>query len=156
MSGRQPPSAAGISKFFNLGGPVYQFTEADKVWNRACGQGECLSPRPGDSALAALIKVHSLAMNGGVLHALETCSEEQLVTAAGGYRYFGLDGAASMVEAALAELRGIQSQGDDLRELERLEIALDERYATHVPDDRTLTIAFERIFELRRTDFQPV
>jgi len=61
-----------------------------------------------------------------------------------------------MVEAALAELRGIQCQGEDPRELERLEIALDERYATHVPDDRALTVAFERVFELQRTDFQPV
>ena len=134
---------------------MYQFTEADKVWNRACGQGDCNSPRPGDSALAALIKFHSLAMNGGVLHALETCSEAQIDAVAGGYRFFRLDAAASMVEAALAELRAIQSQGDDLRELERLEIALDERYGTHVPDDRTLTMAFERVFELRRTDFQP-
>ena len=135
---------------------MYQVTEADKVWNRACGQGECNIPRPGDSALAALITFHSLAMNGGVLHALETCSEAQINAAAGGYRFFGLDGAASMVEAALVELRGIQSVGDGLRELERLEVDLDERYATHVPDDRALTVAFERIFELQRTDFQPV
>ena len=135
---------------------MYQFTEAEKVWNRACGQGECNIPRPGDAALAALITFHSLAMNGGVLHALETCSQAQISTAASGYRFFGLDGAASMIESALVELQEIQSSGDDLRELERLEVDLDERYATNVPDDRALTVAFERVFELQRTDFQPV
>jgi len=40
-------------------------------------------------------------------------------------------------------------------ELERLEISLDDRYAMHVPDDQTLVDAFERVFEARRTDFQP-
>jgi hypothetical protein len=142
--------------FFNSGQSVYQSTEADKVWNRACGQGECNSPRPGDSALAALITFHSLAMNGGVLHALETSSEEQITAAARGYRFFGLAELANMVEAALAELRGIQARGNDLPELELLAIALDDRYAMHVPDDQTLAGAFERVFEVRRTDFQPV
>ena len=135
---------------------MYQFTEADQVWNRACGQGECNCPRVGDSALAALITFHSVAMNGGVLHALESCSEAQITTAASGYRFFGFAEAADMVETSLAELRGIQSRGSDLTQLENLESALDERYATHVPDDHALVVAFERVFELRRTDFQSV
>ena len=134
---------------------MYQFTEADKVWNRACGQGECNSPRGGDLALAALITFHSVAMNGGVLHALETCSEAQITAAANGYRFFGLADAAGMVEASLAELRGIQSRGSDATQLEDLESALDARYATHVPGDQALVVAFEQVFELRRTDFQP-
>jgi hypothetical protein len=133
-----------------------QFTDADRVWNRACGQGECDSPRVGDSALAALITFHSAAMNGGVLHALETCSETQVNAAAHGYRFFGLAEAAGVVEAALAELRDLQSRGDDLAEAEQLDIALDDRYAMHVPDDQTLVGAFERTFEARRAEFQPV
>lgn len=135
---------------------MYQFTDADNVWNRACGQGECNSPGVGDSALAALITFHSLAMNGGVLHALEACSEMQITAAADGYRFFGLAETASLVEAALAELQRIQSRGNDLAELEHLESALDERYATQVPDDQALVGAFELVFELRRTDFQSV
>ena len=157
--GHEPPlTSVGCRdlKFLQVGQCVYQFTEADKVWNRACGQGECNSPRVGDAALTALITFHSLAMNGGVLHAIETCSEAQITAAASGYRFFGQAEAASTVEAALAELRGIQSRGSDLTELEDLESVLDARYATHVPDDQALVVAFERVFELRRTDFQSV
>ena len=110
----------------------------------------------GDSALAALITFHSLAMNGGVLHALETCSEMQITAAADGYRFFRLAEVASVVEAALAGLRGIQSRGNVLAELEHLEGALDDRHAMQVPDDQALVGAFERVFELRRTDFQSV
>lgn len=135
---------------------MYQFTEADKVWNRACGQAECSSPGVGDSALAALIAFHSVAMNGGVLHALEYRSDVEVISAVEGYRFFGLDEAADMIEAALSELREIQARGDDPEEVEQLERVLDERYDVHVPDDQTLVVAFKRIFEHRRADFQPV
>ena len=45
-------------------------TPVDIIWNRAwkgVGPNAC----SGDRALAALLKAHGLAMNGGVLHAVE-------------------------------------------------------------------------------------
>ena len=134
---------------------MYPFTEAQKVWNRACGQAECSSPGVGDSALTALIAFHSLAMNGGMLHALEYRSEVEVISAVEGYRFFGLDQAGDMIESALSERREIQSRGDDPEEVEHLESILDVRYDVHVPDDQTLMVAFERTFERRRADFQP-
>jgi len=135
---------------------VYQFTEADRVWNRACGQGDCDNPGVGDSALAALLAFHGVAMNGGVLHALEACSGVDIGAATAGYRFFGLAEVANVIEAALAELQEIQARGDDPEEIDRLEPALEDRYATHVPADQTLVDAFERVFERRRDDFQPI
>jgi len=61
-----------------------------------------------------------------------------------------------MIDAALSERHRIQSRGDDPVEVEQLESAFDERYDVHVPNDQTLVIALERIFEQRRSDFQPV
>lgn len=135
---------------------MYQFTEADKVWNRACGRSDCDNPGAGDSALAALITFHSLAMNSGVLHALETCSEVRVKAAADGYRFFGLAELANVIEAALAEVQEVQRRGDDLEELEQLEQVLEDRYAARVPDDQILVDAFGRVFKLRRSDFQPI
>ena len=53
----------------------------------------------GDIALAALLSVHNLAMNGGLLHSVENHSQDQIERAIAGYRYFGLDDAAAVVES---------------------------------------------------------
>jgi hypothetical protein len=95
-------------------------------------------------------------MNGGVLHALEYRSDVEVTAAVEGYRFFGLDAAADMIEAAASERREIRDRGDNPEEVDQLESALDERYDAHVPDDQTLVAAFERIFEHQRADFQPV
>ena len=70
------------------------------VWNRACvqaGQAKTLT-LPGDRALAAMGLIHSLAMNGGVLHAVESLPPDELAARVNGYRYFGFADAASILE----------------------------------------------------------
>jgi hypothetical protein len=66
----------------------YKLTEADLIWNRAC---TLLMLRSGDRALAALLSFHGLAMNGGVLHALDCLNPKELEAAVSGYRFFGLN-----------------------------------------------------------------
>jgi hypothetical protein len=53
-------------------------TNADKVWNRATLQSGGAAPKSGDRALAVLLLVHGLVMNGGVHHALESAQTSEL------------------------------------------------------------------------------
>jgi hypothetical protein len=61
------------------------------------------SPREGNLALSALLLVHGLVMNGGVFHAVEAVSDEELRSACAGFRYFGFSDAADLLEAASRE-----------------------------------------------------
>ena len=73
------------------------------VWNRAAMESGGLSPREGDVALSALLIVHGLVMNGGVFHAVEAVKEDELRAACAGFRYFGFDDVAELLEAATQE-----------------------------------------------------
>ena len=68
-------------------------------------KGGGASPAPGDIALAALLRFHSSAMSGGVLDALERLTEAQVGEAVQGFRWFGLDEAATFLEAAFEQWR---------------------------------------------------
>lgn len=114
---------------------------ADDIWNRACaeaGRPKTLTA-PGDRALADMVLVHSLAMNGGLLHAVESCTADEVAAAVRGYRYFGLDAAAVVLE----DVARSWGDGDlDLPDSERLEVEANERYDSAVPDDEVLVTAF--------------
>jgi hypothetical protein len=73
------------------------------VWNRAAMESGGPSPREGDRALADLLLVHGLVMNGGVFHAVEVVSKEELRAACVGLRYFGFDAAAELLQTASNE-----------------------------------------------------
>lgn len=73
------------------------------VWNRAALQSGGQSPREGDRALSALLLVHGLVMNGGVLHAVEVVSEAELRASCAGFRYFEFAEVADLLEAARDE-----------------------------------------------------
>jgi len=88
---------------------MYELTDADMIWNRACGD-DPLRALPGDRALVDLLYAHGLAMNGGVLHAVECMTVEEQFDAEAGYRYYGLEGAASLLSRA----RRIFDAADDL------------------------------------------
>jgi hypothetical protein len=60
-----------------------ELTDADKIWNRACG-ADPLRTLPGDRALTDLLHPHGLVMNGGVLHAAECMSADELSDAESG------------------------------------------------------------------------
>lgn len=133
------------------GGPVRLQHE---VWNRACADVvDRALMQPGDRALVAMLLVHSLAMNGGLLHAIESLLPSELAEGIDGYRHFGLDDAA----AVIGHISAKWGDGDlDLEAAEALEFEADERYAAVVPDDGRLVSAFEARLEAHPTEFAPV
>src|SRR6476661_8332679 len=111
-----------------------ELTESDTIWNRACGE-EPLRALPGDRALADLLYAHGLAINGGVLHAVECMTAEELSNAEAGYRYYGLDDVASLLSRA----RAIFEAADNLGNHEQ---QFDGDYARMIPSDSSLVERF--------------
>lgn len=80
-------------------------------------------------------------MNGGVLHALETLSLDELAAAQNGYRYFGFGDIADLIAAGQAAIH--RGQDRDL-----LETKLDQQYSMYIPEDETVVKAFEEHYKL--------
>jgi hypothetical protein len=114
-------------------------TNADIVWNRAALESGGNSPGPGDRALASLLIFHSFAMNGGAHHALECVGPVELLAAADGYSFFGLDDVADYLRSAAND--PVLSAWTD-----ETEVVANRRYAEMVPDDSYLTARFEDVF----------
>lgn len=127
---------------------MYQLTLTDKIWNRAC-MGPDLASAPGDSALEAMISFHSVAMNGGVLHAIECFNAEELEKVKAGYIYFGLRSIAELISAAQVSLQ-------DGAELAALAEVLDHKYSVEIPDDGMLVRAFEAHYKRNRDSYAPL
>ena len=123
-------------------------TPADEIWNRAC-QGGGATPRAGDLALSALLLFHGLAMNGGVLHAVDCLSSAQLTDSQAGYRFFGFPSTAELLEKA-------HHGSTDEHDLDGIEAALDQEYWSHIPDDSTLVARFEAHYKLNLQDYCPL
>lgn len=120
--------------------------DCDRVWNRAALDSGGTAPRRGDHALADALAAHGLVMNGGVLHALEVLTPDQVRRAASGLEYLGLAQASRvLLETLEASIRF----GDS----EELEVQSNERYWAVVPDDSTLAARFEQVFAERPEDF---
>jgi hypothetical protein len=113
-----------------------ELTHADIIWNRACGE-DSLRSLPGDRALADMLRAHGLVMNGGVLHVVEYLTASELSAAEAGYRFYELDGVASLLSCA----RMIFEGGTDL---EAHELQLDRQYADMIPSDSSLVERFEK------------
>ena len=79
--------------------------DSDRVWNRACLELGGANPMEGDVALTAMVLLHGLAMNGGLLDAVEGMSEAEVMRAVAGFRYFGLGDAAAVVEWVAQQVR---------------------------------------------------
>jgi hypothetical protein len=131
-----------------VGETVYQPTDADHVWNRAC-LTDVSGLLPGDRALEGVFGFHNRAMNGGALFALELLSDQEFGNACAGYRYFGLVAAADFLEEARPLL---DTPGDQ----ELLEVQLDRRYDAIVPNDDTIMERFKAVFGSNPADFAPV
>lgn len=112
------------------------------------------SPREGDRALANMLQFHSIAMNGGWLHAYQFLSAKAVDAAVLGYRYFGLHDAAAAVEWFAAEAAGIDLANDD-DAAERLEAEAQDRYDQAVPRDSTLAVAFNAAYRVGPEAFAP-
>jgi len=96
------------------------------VWNRAALENGGPSARAGDRALAAAVLAHGLVMNGGVAHALESLSAEEVEQACAGFERFGFVALADLFRRGVAE--------DD----EEAELAADAEYWKHMPTDQPL------------------
>ncbi|WP_310445914.1 hypothetical protein [Thiobacillus sp.] len=127
---------------------MYELTNRDKIWNRAC-EGGGHSPRAGDIALASMLLLHSVAMNGGVLHSIECLTSEQLAAAKAGYKFFGFNEIVALIASAERAIR----EGKDL---EDLEATLDQRYWMVIPDDDVLTKSFEYHQSQHPFEYSPV
>lgn len=123
-------------------------TKANMIWNRACGE-DPLRSLHGDRALADLLRAHGLAMNGGVLHAVECLTPEELSNAEAGFRFFGFDAIAALLSRA----RRIFDAGEDL---ENHEPQLDREYAHIIPSDSLLLDRFEKRLASNPSDFAPI
>ena len=118
-------------------------SQADLVWNRAAIEGGGAAPRMGDVALAALIAFHSITMNGGLDHALEFFSPDEVAASIRGFRFFGFNDVATMLECT----------GDVSPESEE---EMDLQYSQLIPTDSVLVCAFESVFKSAPEIFAPV
>jgi hypothetical protein len=104
--------------------PTAVLSERELVWNRAAMEEGGSARRAGDAALAAMLSVHNIAMNGGLLHSVEHHTDAELDEGISGYRYFGLGPAADVVEWVRSERRGVETD----EALDALEAEADRRY----------------------------
>lgn len=122
---------------------------ADRVWNRAAVKSGGDAPRAGDRALASLLLVHGLIMNGGVHHAIECVESHELLAAADGYAFFGFDAVAALLRGA---------PGDPVLSIctDDTEFVANRRYAGMLPDDSLLHARFQQVFRARADEFSPL
>lgn len=124
-------------------------TDADLIWNRAAMEDGGSAPLAGDLALASLLYAHGMAMNGGVLHAVECLEPRELAAAQSGYRFFDLAAVAELLSHARATL-----DADD--DLESQESLLDSAYARLIPDDSLVVDRFQQRLATHPDDFAPL
>jgi hypothetical protein len=125
-----------------------QLSKANLIWNRSLDGGGS-QPAKGDIALRAMLYAHGLAMNGGVLHAVESLDESELAAAIAGYRFFSLDALGDLLMRAISLVRSGAN-------LEAHEALLDRQYCEIIPDDSRLFGFFERHLIAEPRDFAPL
>ena len=127
---------------------MYQLTDADWDWNRACGEAS-LRFLGGDHALNDLLIAHGYIMNGGVLHAVECLTPNALSDAMSGYRYYGLDVIVSLLLRARLILETNENLG--LQESQ-----LDRSYTSIIQTDSWLSQRFKAHMALNPSEYAPV
>ncbi len=127
--------------------------EADEIWNRATvGGGD--TPRAGDVALAACLAFHGLAMNGGVLHAFEVLSAEELGRARDGFTWLAMPEVAQFMDDTARLIA--ETDWDDDHAGDAFEVSTDDTYDRVLPSDQALEDAFRRRLAERPDAFTPV
>ena len=106
-----------------------KLSKQDQIWNRAALEAGGSSPAEGDIALANLLMAHGLVMNGGVEHAIECMSRDELADSIAGFKYFGF----------LAAANALSQPPSNMEDSEEL---LNSTYWQAVPDDSALVLAF--------------
>lgn len=108
-------------------------SQQDQIWKRAAMNGGGTRPGKADIALASLLRMHGMIMSGGIEHALAALSPQQFKAGVEGYRYFGLLGAAIVMEQARIKRITKNSELDQF----------NENYKILVPGDNALFRAFQ-------------
>ncbi|MEM7467874.1 MAG: hypothetical protein AAF387_13455, partial [Pseudomonadota bacterium] len=119
------------------------------VWDRACLADPTQLALPGDKALASMLLMHGLVMNGGLHHAVDFLSDAELDAAVSGFKYFGLNTVLDVIEKILSDPS--LKQWNDANE----RIANKLYYAVS-PDDELLVAAFDERYANSPQDFAPV
>lgn len=88
-------------------------------------------------------------MNGGVLHAKECMTNEELTDAEVGYRYFGLDDVALLLARSREAVGAADVSGSHGQQLDR-------EYLHLVPSDSSLSERFEIQLKSSPADFAPL
>jgi hypothetical protein len=130
-----------------------ELSDADMIWNRAAMGSGGPSPAPGDIALSAVLRFHGLAMSGGVLNTPERLSHIQVGEAVQGFRWFGLDDAATFLESAIEQL---QSSDQSPEAEEAIEAQFDSGYSIPISKDQTIASAFRERYSTDPLSFAPV
>ncbi|MGY2129720.1 hypothetical protein [Blastococcus sp. SYSU DS0617] len=126
----------------------------DEIWNRACDPNGPFT-HPGDAALAAVLMCHGMAMNGGLLHAVQGLEVDQRERVVAGFRLLGLDDAARAVEAVAQGAARLAA--GDLAAEERLEVEAGRRYDEALPEwDETIERAFRAHLERHPEAYAPL
>ena len=128
---------------------------ADQVWNRAALERGGSAPREADVALSAMLSIHNLAMNGGLLHSVEGHAERDLDRGITSYEYFGLSDAAAVVAWVRSEAARLDLDAD-VEAAEHVDFEANRRYADVVPDDSTLATRFEEHFARHPEAYAPL
>lgn len=127
--------------------------EADEIWNRATvGGGD--AQREGDVALTACLAFHGPAMNGGVLHAFEVLSAEELGRARDGFTWLAMPEVAQFMEDTARLIADTDWEDDDAGDA--LEASTDDSYERVLPGDEALENAFRRQLAERPEAFSPL
>jgi Domain of unknown function (DUF4375) len=133
--------------------------EADQIWNRALDL-DYEPQRRGDRALADVLGFHSLAMNGGFSHSLEV-DLAQATRAVEGFRLFGQDSAARLIDRACAVVARLVDPDRPLDLLDLPETAqaeldqLDAAYCEEI-DDEAVQRCFTDYLAAHPNDFAPL
>ena len=99
----------------------------------------------GDRALTSVLRLHSLAMSGGMLDAVERLTDAQLDEAEVGYRWLRLDGAAEVVAYVRREIAS--GAVDDDARTEALERRVDADYRRVIPTDSTIETVYRELLD---------
>ncbi len=119
-----------------------------EVWDRACSPSPHLG-FPGDRALARMITLHSLIMNGGVHHALDALDSREVEEGIRGYELFGLTTLGQVIARVRddSELRAWNDTNEQ---------TASRMYWDIAPDDEPLVRAFHEFFLANPGAFAPI
>lgn len=129
-------------------------SSADTVWKRARSAKLIAKAREGDRALFDVLRFHQRASEGGPLSSFDLLSYAEVSRAIDGFRFFGLEKQAELIEQVRHQLIEVGWTGP-LAEFENIEQESKAQYqAAH--NDFEIASQFKKKFEESPESFAPV